>query len=71
MRAGDGRDTHSVSPVDIAVGDVGAEAGDSEEEDLGVEVGESCERVRGEKEGAVVKKLGDPKLPSQEAVDMH
>ena len=35
------------------------------------EVGEVCERVRVEKEDAVVKKLLDPKLPTREAVNTH
>ena len=35
------------------------------------EIGEVCERVRVEKEGAVVKTLLDPKLPTREAVDTH
>ena len=64
-------EVNSVRPFDIAAEDVDSEAGDGEEEDLGVEAGEACERVKVEKEGAVVKKLVDPKLPSQAAVDMH
>ena len=45
--------------------------GNSEGEDLKMEVGETCGRVKLEEEGAVIKKLIDPKLPSQEAVDRH
>ena len=83
MRAGAIPSTHSVSPcekVDVGkvVGDKMVEdlvdkrvEEDSDEEDLGMDMGEACERVRVEKEGAVVKKLLDPKLPSQAAVDMH
>ena len=36
-----------------------------------MDMGEACEKVRVEKEGAVVKKLLDPKLPTQEVVDDH
>ena len=45
--------------------------GDSDGEDLRLETGEVCERVKLEEEGAVVKKLADPRLPSQDAVDKH
>ena len=44
---------------------------DSEGEDLKMETGEVCERIRLEEDGAVIKKLVDPKLPSQEMVDHH
>ena len=44
---------------------------EDEEEDLRMEVGETCEKVKVEEEGAVVKKLLDPKLPTQGAVDEH
>ena len=49
----------------------GGEDGDSQGEDLRLEAGEPCERIRLEEEGAVIKKLIDPKLPTQEAVDRH
>ena len=74
---------YSVSPFEVdnvngeggSNGDValkiGEEDGDSEGEDLRLESGEPCERIRLEEEGAVIKKLIDPKLPSQEAVDRH
>ena len=50
---------------------MGEEDGDSDGEDLRLESGEPCERIRLEEEGAVIKKLIDPKLPTQEAVDRH
>ena len=67
MRAGAISSTHSVSPcekvdarkvdgdrvVEDSV-DKGVEE-DSDEEDLGMDMGEACEKVRVEKEGAVVK----------------
>ena len=72
MRAGENcSDHYSVSPFEKVTGGEGLDAEDSEEEDLKMEVGEACERVKVEREGAVVKKLLDPKLPTQEAVDTH
>ena len=83
MRAGGDLSTNSVSPCEKVdprevVGDkLVEESGgkemeeESDEEDLGVETGEACEKVRVEKEGAVVKKLLDPKLPTQAVVDDH
>ena len=74
---------YSVSPFEVdningeggSNGDValkiGEEDGDSDGEDLRLESGEPCERIRVEEEGAVIKKLIDPKLPTQEAVDRH
>ena len=49
----------------------GVEDEDSEDEDLGMDMGEDCGKVRVEKEGAVVKKLLDPKLPTQAVVEDH
>ena len=62
---------YSVSPFEKVTGGEGLEDEESEGEDLKMEVGEACERVKGEREGAVVKKLLDPKLPTQEAIDTH
>ena len=77
------RPTNSVSPCE-KVGDTNGDGDnavedprggnmneDSDEEDLGMDMGEACEKVRVEKEGAVVKKLLDPKLPTQAVVDDH
>ena len=44
---------------------------DSEDEDLKLETGEACGRIRLREDGAVIKRLVDPKLPSQEMVDDH
>ena len=74
MKAGEDSPSYSVSPFEVENKN-GDEDGDgvvdvgSEGEDLKMEVGEACGRVRLEEEGAVIKKLIDPKLPSQEAVD--
>ena len=72
MRAGEVHPYYSVSPFEKVTTE-GKEPGDeeSDEEDLRMEVGEACEKVKVEKEGAVVKRLLDPKLPTQEAVDTH
>ena len=53
------------------VGDDGVAEFESDEEDLRMETGEVCERIRLEEDGAVIKKLVDPNLPSQEMVDRH
>ena len=83
MKAGDEDLNYSVRPIEVdnidgdgeLNGDVAlkieGEDGDSEGEDLRLETGEACERVKLDEEGAVIKKLVDPKLPSQEAVDRH
>ena len=72
MKAGENcSDHYSVSSFEKVTGGKETEVEESDEEDLKMEVGEACERVKVEKEGAVVKKLLDPKLPSQEAVDTH
>ena len=45
---------------------------DADDEGLdGMMRGEACERVTMEKDDAVVKKMMDPKLPSQDEVDKH
>ena len=74
MKAGEGDINYSVSPFEVEDEDGdkeinGDKDGDSEGEDLRMEAGETCGRVRLEEEGAVIKKLIDPKLPTQEAVD--
>ena len=69
MRAGETHSYHSVSPCEKVNGEKDSVDEESAEEDLRMEVGETCGRVRLEEEGAVIKKLIDPKLPSQEAVD--
>ena len=76
MKAGADVSEYSVSPFEtedqngVKDGNGVVEV-DSEGEDLRMEAGEICGRVRLEEEGAVIKKLIDPKLPSQEAVDRH
>ena len=67
----------SVSPVDN-IGNQGLNVGD-EDEDLGAEVDEETveafgicgDRLGLEREDAVVRRLVDPKLPTQEEVDSH
>ena len=71
MRAGEARSYHSVSPCEKVNGGKDSVDEESDEEDLKLEVGEACEKVKVEKEGAVVKKLLDPKLASQAQVDLH
>ena len=76
MKAGDKGVENSVSPLETEVkngggDDDGIAEFDSEGEDLRMETGEVCERIRLKEDGAVVKKLVDPKLPSQEMVDDH
>ena len=44
---------------------------DIEEGDAGELPGEVCEKVELEKEEVVIKRLRDPKLPSQKDVDVH
>ena len=62
---------YSVSPFELENGGGGMEEDEEDEEDVGVEVGEACAKVRVESEGATIKKLIDPKLPSKEDVDRH
>ena len=83
MKAGGGDTTYSVRPIEAdningegelrgeVEANIGDNGGDSEDEDLRLETGEACERIRLREDGAVVKKLVDPKLPSQEMLDDH
>ena len=76
MRAGDKGVNNSVSPLETEVANGGGDDDgvvefDSEGEDLKMETGEVCERIRLKEDGAILKKLIDPKLPSQEMVDDH
>ena len=60
----------SVSPIE----DVKADGGEIAEEEVDFPegmVGEECERIGLEKEDEFVRKLIDPKLPTQEEVDRH
>ena len=63
----------SISPLEIC--DVNGEDkvdSDADEEGLeGEPTGEACERVALEPEGAVVKRMVDPKLPSEKEVQDH
>ena len=51
-------------------GDSGAEQADDEHED-GQPQGLKGERVRAERERDFVRKLGDPRLPSEDEVEAH
>ena len=56
------------------VGHEGVEGDEDSDGDEGLEesgLGEACERVKAREEREVVRKLVDPKLPSQGAVDLH
>ena len=63
----------SVRPSEVSndIGDVEAESDADDERDSTLEVGEPCERIALEREGAEVRKLVDPALPSQKEVDDH
>ena len=60
----------SVSPIDVE-SDTRDEDEDEEEEVVGEFPGEDLERIRPEKDDDFIRKLIDPKLPSEEEVKMH
>ena len=70
--------TSSVRPVDVDENQLDGASfpEEDEEEDEDVDVpeefdGEVAERIGLEKEGEYIRKLVDPKLPTQEEVHMH
>ena len=73
MRAGTKEKGKSVRPseVSIDIEDIEADSDADDEREAALELGEDCERVALEREGAEIRKLVDPKLPSQKEVDDH
>jgi hypothetical protein len=62
----------SISPVEVEnLGDEIVVDSDADDEGEVCEAGDQVERLALGKEGAVVRKLLDPKLPSQEEVEEH
>ena len=62
----------SISPLEVEnVGDEIVVDSDADDEGEVVEGGDQVERLALEKEGAIVTKLIDPKLPTQEEVEDH
>ena len=62
----------SISPLEVETERSGNSCeSDADDEAEVVEDGETVERLALEKEGAVVKKLVDPKLPSRGGVEDH
>ena len=62
----------SISPLEVEnEGDDILRDSDADDEGEVVEGGDPVERLALEEEGAVVRKLVDPKLPSKEEVEVH
>ena len=63
----------SISPVEASDGnrEILVDSDADEEGEEGDPVGEVCERIALEKEGAVVKRIVDPQLPSAQEVEEH
>ena len=51
MKAGGDKHNYSVSPFEVETGGGGVEDGESDEDGLGVEVGETCGKIKVEEEG--------------------
>ena len=62
----------SISPLEVEIeGSAMLRDSDADDEGEVIENGDPVERLALEKEGAVVRKLVDPKLPSKEEVEDH
>ena len=62
----------SISPLGVKIlGDEIVGDSDADDEEEVIEAGDQVERLALGKEGAVVRKLIDPKLPTQEEVEEH